>query len=81
MDHIATTVLLDPVRSAKSFIFHHDPSLDQRWGTLVLIIILLLLNCDYLTSLCTFQGFKSFKVLSNISSNFKHTYCIMCLNI
>ena len=67
---IATTAVLDPVRSAKIFIFCHDPSLDQSWGPLILVIILLLLNCNYLTNLCTFQGFKSFKVLINISTNF-----------
>ena len=70
VDCIATTVVLDPVGSAKSFIFHHDPSLNQSWGTPILITILLLLNCNYLASLCTFQGFKSFNISSNISSNF-----------
>ena len=70
VDCIATTAVLDPVRSAKSFIFCHDPSLYQSWGTLTLIIISLLLNYNYLNSLCTFQGVKSFKVPSNISSNF-----------
>ena len=57
LDHVATTAVLDPIRSAKSFIFlSHDPSLDQKWGILTLIVISLLLNCDYLTGLCTFRS-------------------------
>ena len=48
----------DPVWSAKSFIFFfgHDPSLGQSWGILTLIVIPLLLNCNYLIGLCTFRG-------------------------
>ena len=38
------------------YFLHYNPSLDQSWGILTLIVISLLLNYDYLTSLCTFKG-------------------------
>ena len=57
LDCVATAAVLDPVRSAKSFIFLcHDPSLDQSWSILTLIVKSLLFNCDYLTGFCTFRG-------------------------
>ena len=71
VNHSATTNVLGPIRSDKSFIFCHDPTLNQSWGIITLTIIPLWLKCDYLNSFCTIKGVESFKVLNNNSSNFQ----------
>ena len=70
VNHTATTTVLDAIRSDKSFIFCHDPTLNQSWGIITLIISSSWLKCNYFNTFCTFKGFISFKVLHSIFSHF-----------